>query len=1494
MADNVEGLYIEVESSSAAAAKQLDALTDSLERLKSKLSNNRSFKTFSKNYTEMVNTFNSVSLDTAKLESFRYLSQITGYINSKSVSPLKSFAKNYVEAVNAINNSAMFDRDKLESLRYFAYVIGGLKGATISPTIARQIDNIGFSIQNINTGGLSNISEFVEALMQLERLKDVKLTKTFVKNFADLAEVSQKLTGYDFTKLKEYTSALALLGSLANVDTSSVKGLSTAIKSMGNETQKASKRSRNFNTVLANIRTSVMKFAMIIRTAERITEDSLGVYGDYVETLNLFKMALGDAAKQEYEFATQAQDLLGIDLTQWMKAQGVFNALASGFGVASDQAALMSRNLTQLAYDISSFYNIDVADAISKVQSGFAGQIRPVRNLGYDLSQAKLEAIALSYGIDKSVKSMTQAEKSELRYIALMTQLTQVQGDLSRTLDSPVNQMRLLNAQLDQMKRSIGLVLLPLLNKILPYVNAIFRVIKMIANEIAALFGYTLPTISDGDWSASVTMGAEELEDDLDDATGAAEKLKNTLASFDQINLITSSSGGGGKGLSDTISGGGLGLDLPSYDFLGDATENQAQKIADAIKNKINPALEGMYKIIQLIRENADEVKIVLMAIGGAVIAGSLIRKFENLKSVFGGIEALSGSIKKALGVGFVIGGVTLSYTGGKSLASGDITKGIIESVLGVGLAAIGGFLTFGATGAFIAVGLSIGFLWEGYQDQKAKETEEWIEGVFYSIKEGRMSLDEFNTSWDEFIKGLGVSDFDTTGIDSTKTTIQETGRAIINLQNDYELGRENAADFVGAVDLLFIDMRDAIEKHLEESGLLIKDAFQHELSVVTKILGLTEEQSDAAWNDVTVNMLANIDKQIEGIKELGKGFTNGTVDYDTYIGAVNELMKNLEAMGFDFGESSQMISEFQDKWKDGVNFTSLEEGLTLLDNLSASHDETLKQILERKQKLIDAIELGLNTEGISEETRTTLEKTREAVELAYGGLESTLDEGYRKAVESFEKSAFGNWEEVWKTGDLDAAITYVGDDITVINDKLKELYDQEGWDKSKLPFQGIIDASEEFVENFGKGFGAEEGSTLFEKVESDVQVFYLKLDEIRSNFLGDGKKFNQQSAELLEKYNQKSKESMRLNTEDVKDWIEKSKRITGGGGKYIDGILGKMPQELTQMLMQSTLTMMQHKGDFGKAGKGLVDEIGAAFSDTKSFANKINALVSEGSGAITSEENLKKFLVASDTLMGKMRESFTDPNGKVKQTLQTTVNKVKDLDSTEFSKKGQKFVDKFLEKFGKKETETKVEKSLNEFKKIIHDKFGAEENGEKEGKLFTDGIKDKIKEYKDGTGSIGEATDDLAKRMQASFVPLATSLPQFFTSLMQNIAAIWNSLEITPAEAKFNPSGVPKIIPMQAKGGFVPSGDLFYANENGVAEYIGSLGGKTAVANNNQIIKGVSDGVYRALKDTGIANDVKKIARKSNNVVFAPSVEAGRFVKQSSDMYNQVGGRYQ
>ena len=135
--------------------------------------------------------------------------------------------------------------------------------------------------------------------------------------------------------------------------------------------------------------------------------------------------------------------------------------LATGFGVASDKAALMSKNLTQLGYDLSAFFNISVEDAMQKLQSGIAGEIEPLRRLGYYLSQAKLEDIAMSLGINKSVSEMIQAEKSQLRYYAILTQVTKAQGDMARTLVAPANQLRILKAQATQAARALGNIFIP-------------------------------------------------------------------------------------------------------------------------------------------------------------------------------------------------------------------------------------------------------------------------------------------------------------------------------------------------------------------------------------------------------------------------------------------------------------------------------------------------------------------------------------------------------------------------------------------------------------------------------------------------------------------------------------------------------------------------------------------------------------------------------------------------------------------------------------------------------------------------------------------------------------------------------------------------------------------------------------------------------------------------------------------------------------------------
>ena len=210
---------------------------------------------------------------------------------------------------------------------------------------------------------------------------------------------------------------------------------------------------------------------------------------DYTETLHLFDVAMGQYADGAKQYAEIVSDAMGIDTEEWMKAQGVFMTLATGFGVASDRASVMSKNLTQLSYDLSSFYNMDVDKAFLKLKSGLAGELEPLRAIGYDLSQAKLEATALELGIDKAVSAMTQAEKAELRYYAIMTQVTQTHGDMAKTLDQPANQLRVLKAEFNMAAREIGNIFIPVLNAVLPPLIATTKVIGALANTIAGLFG---------------------------------------------------------------------------------------------------------------------------------------------------------------------------------------------------------------------------------------------------------------------------------------------------------------------------------------------------------------------------------------------------------------------------------------------------------------------------------------------------------------------------------------------------------------------------------------------------------------------------------------------------------------------------------------------------------------------------------------------------------------------------------------------------------------------------------------------------------------------------------------------------------------------------------------------------------------------------------------------------------------------------------------------
>ena len=400
---------------------------------------------------------------------------------------------------------------------------------------------------------------------------------------ADIEALELQITGNAGGATKSLNTLIKTLKKLEQA-TAGGCGLSTVTKEMrklksvniGLSTSNSSS-TQSF----VKLATKVTAAALTLKKATSSVASWVDKSNEYVETMNLFSVAMGEYAGAAKKYADEVGEVMGIDPSTWMRNQGVFMTLATGFGVAGDRAAVMSQQLTQLGYDISSFYNIGVEEAMQKLKSGFSGELEPLRNLGYDLSQAKLESIALSLGIDKSVSSMTQAEKAQLRYYAIMTQVTQVQGDMARTLNNPANQLRIFKAQVEQAARALGNIFIPALNAILPYAIAAAKVVRFLADAIAGLFGFEFAEVGESSLG-NLSESAGDVSGAIDEATGSAKKLKKMLLGIDELNVMSDASdGGSGAG---SGGGGGFDFELPTYDFIDQAVTGRVDEIVAKMK----------------------------------------------------------------------------------------------------------------------------------------------------------------------------------------------------------------------------------------------------------------------------------------------------------------------------------------------------------------------------------------------------------------------------------------------------------------------------------------------------------------------------------------------------------------------------------------------------------------------------------------------------------------------------------------------------------------------------------------------------------------------------------------------------------------------------------------------------------------------------------------------------------------------------------------------
>lgn len=510
-----------------------------------------------------------------------------------------------------------------------------IRGAAISmTTLGKSMNNLGSVSKNsmqvaqvakdISKLGGANVQKAVTNLPLL-----TKELRNFMTEMSKAPMVSENTI--------RMTNALANLASQGSKVGSATKGLRNSFSSYGGYARSARTSTWSLASAFGKL---YANYFLIIRGTKKLGE-AIKSSMSYIEEYNYFNVTTGKIVenwssewqKYGYEsadaYASSFSDRvtgligkmsgfkinndgttteianegnLGLDLTELTNYSAGLMQVTNSLGLTGEASIATSKALTMLAGDMSSFRNIDLKTVMTNFQSGLIGQSRSLYKYGIDITNATLQTYAYNNGITKAVSEMTQAEKMQLRMLAILDQSKVAWGDLANTINSPSNQLRLLQNNFKSLARTIGNIFLPAVAKVLPYVNALVIAIRRLFTWVGNMLGADLSGVI-GESSAGYSDAFENLIDDADDASDAidgaassAKKLKNELMGFDEINKFsdnTNSAGGSGAGGAIDLTDA-LNMALADYEKAWneafDNMENRANGLADKLVNAFKKA----------------------------------------------------------------------------------------------------------------------------------------------------------------------------------------------------------------------------------------------------------------------------------------------------------------------------------------------------------------------------------------------------------------------------------------------------------------------------------------------------------------------------------------------------------------------------------------------------------------------------------------------------------------------------------------------------------------------------------------------------------------------------------------------------------------------------------------------------------------------------------------------------------------------------------------
>lgn len=611
MATTIDTLQIQIESSSSNAAQGIRELGEALGELKK----NGSFTTAINNLNKLrdsLRLFNNIPSNASKVLSLsKSLEQLKSVGSVTSIGNSLSKLAESLKSLNTVN----VDKGKMDSIANALSSLSAVKAGGIN-TMMNGLLKIGKVTESLNDKAIGDFAERVGVLVE-------KLTP-----------LSEKMT----------TIQAGLKGINA-----SARSAGGGVKEMANELDTASVNLSSFIYTIQEavqwLQQAIQKFAEFMRAA---------VEWDGIH--HQFGNAFGEQADEYYAKVVQITDALKINKQNFMEMSAMASSMLVGFGVTASDAREMGLGYTELAYDIWAAFNnvyktLDGADgAMAAVRSAIAGEVEPIRRAGFTIVDSQLAITAANHGLAYSAATATEAQKSYLRYLTLVEQAQSkgIIGTYASEMDKAEGMMRTFSQQLKSLTQAFGSLFIPILVKVMPYLQAFVELLTEAVHAVAAFFGVDIQKVDFSGYSAGagaideVASSAGGASEALGSATKAAKELKNATLGIDELNVISptkDAAGSGGSGGGGGGGGGGAGYDIPvSSIWDKDIFANVKDDVA-AIKDK----LEGWLPVIGAIAGGFAALRLAKLII-------DIDETLKKLKAVFGIVSATGAAGPAASG----------------------------------------------------------------------------------------------------------------------------------------------------------------------------------------------------------------------------------------------------------------------------------------------------------------------------------------------------------------------------------------------------------------------------------------------------------------------------------------------------------------------------------------------------------------------------------------------------------------------------------------------------------------------------------------------------------------------------------------------------------------------------------------------------------------------------------------------------------------------------